>query len=52
MNNIWTVIVLVIVCVFGGYYLSQFWIPLGWIGLAAAFVIVGLYIYGRNRRIQ
>ena len=52
MNNIWIVLLLVIVCVVGSYYLSQFWVPLGWIGFVVALVIVGIYIFGRNRRIQ
>lgn len=52
MNNIWITLLLVIVCVLGGYYLSQYWVGLGWIGFIAALVIVGLYIYGRNRRMQ
>lgn len=52
MKNVLTTLALVVVCTFGGYYLAQFWAPLGWIGLIGAIAAVGLYIYGQNRRIQ
>lgn len=52
MNNIWIATVLAVGCVIVGYYLSQFWSPLGWIGFIAALAIVGVYLFNRNKRIQ
>ena len=52
MNNIWTVILLVIVCVVLGNYLSQYIQPLGWISFIVAIAIVGVYLFKRNQRIQ
>ncbi len=52
MDNIWIVILLVIVCVVGSFYLSMFYLPLGYLGLLAAIGIIATYIYKRNRRIQ
>jgi hypothetical protein len=52
MNSILITVGLVILCVVGGYWLGQFWLPLGYIGFIAAFVVIGLSIFGKNRRIQ
>ena len=52
MNNIWTAIILAVVFVFAGYYLSAYWAPLGWLGFLFALGIVGMYLFGRNQRIQ
>ena len=52
MNNIWTVTVIAILCVFLGYYLSQYFAPLGWIGFIVALALVITYLFKRNQRIQ
>lgn len=52
MSNIWIALLLAIACVLIGYFLGQYWSPFGWLGFIAALVVVILYIYGRNRRIQ
>lgn len=52
MNNVWTTILLVIVCVVAGYFLGQVWAPFGWAGFIGMLVIIGMYFYKRWRRIQ
>ena len=52
MNNIWTVALIAIISVFLGYYLSQYFAPLGWIGFLVAFGLVIYYLFNRNKRIQ
>jgi hypothetical protein len=52
MNNIWGAILLAVACVLVSYYLSQYWVPLGWIGFVMALAIVGGYLFNRNKRIQ
>lgn len=52
MNNIWTTVLLAVACIIISYYLSQFWMPVAWIGLIAALAIIGIYLFGRNKRIQ
>jgi hypothetical protein len=52
VSNVWIAILFAIIAVVIGYFLSQYWLPLGWLGFVTALGIVVLYIYGRNRRIQ
>lgn len=52
MNNIWTLILLVIICTLASYYLSQIWVPFGYLGLIVALALIGTYLFKRNKRIR
>ena len=50
MNNVRTVILLVIACIVVSYFLSQIYIPLAYVGLLVSLGIIIYYVVNKNKR--
>lgn len=52
MNNVWTVVLFVIVAALLAYFLGQVWFGFGIVGWIAVFALPIIYLFKRWKRIQ